>query len=107
MVKLWIEDVGGKVWVIDFLVYVNQLLLVKGVIEFFVFGGVYLLFMQCGFFYLCQWIVIGFVWCGLIEQLMVVVSFQGNWWVKQGGVELLWGSLIGLIGFNLVVISSW
>lgn len=106
MVKLRIEDPGGKVRVIDFSVYANQSLLAKGVTEFSAFGGIYSSPTQRGFSYSREWIATGFVRRGLTEQLTAAASFQGNRRVKQGGVELLWGSPVGLTGFNLAATSS-
>lgn len=106
MVKLRIEDAGGKVRFIDFSVYANQLLLAKGITEFAAFGGVYSRPTQRGFAYSRQWVGSGFVRRGLTEQVTAGVSFQGNARVKQAGAEVLWGSPIGLTGFNLTGSTS-
>ena len=100
-VKLRIEDASGKTRIVDFSVYANQSLLAKGITEFSLFGGVYAEPTQRGYAYSRNWNAAGYVRTGLTTQLTAGVNFQANRRTRQLGGEVLWGSPIGLTGFNL------
>lgn len=100
-VKLRIEEAGGKIRTVDFSVYANQSLLAKGVTEFSLFGGVYSAPTQRGFAYSREWNTAGFVRSGISEQLTAGMNFQANRRTRVVGAEVLWGSPVGLAGFNL------
>ena len=100
-VQLRVEDASGKVRLIDFSVYANQQLTAKGVTEFALFGGVSSTPSIRGFAYSHDWIATGFVRTGLTEQVTAGANFQANGRVAQAGIEVVWGSPLGLVGFNL------
>ena len=105
-VKLRVEDSSGKVRTIDFSVYANQSLLARGVTEFSAFGGVYSTPSRNGFSYSREWIGGGFVRTGLNEQLTAAINVQTNRQTRQIGAEILWGSPVGLTGFNLTASNN-
>ena len=100
-VRLQIEDETGKRRSIEFNLYSNRQLLEPGTTEFAAFGGVYAYPTRSGIHYSRAWSSSGFVRRGLSQQLTAGVNGQADASAQQLGTEMLLGSGLGLIGFDL------
>jgi len=100
-VRLQIEDETGKRRTIEFSAYSNRALLEPGLTEFSAFGGVYSQPTRAGIFYSRQWTSGGFVRRGLSQHVTAGVNFQADRQARQIGAEILFGSPLGLLGFDL------
>jgi len=100
-VRLQIEDAAGQKRNIDFSVYSNLALLEPGLTEFSGAAGVYASPTRGGIGYGRQWAATGFVRRGLSPQLTAGVNAQADSTAEQAGAEMLIGTDLGLIGFDL------
>ena len=100
-VRLLIEDEAGKQRVVDFNLYSNQQLLEPGATEFFGFAGVYSTPTSAGIRYGRAWAASGFVRKGIGQQFTAGANVQADASAQQVGGEFLFGSMLGLVGFQL------
>ena len=100
-VRLVVEDQAGQQRSIDFNLYSNRLLLQPGVTEFSAFAGVYTSPTSRGLAYSNDWAASGFVRKGLSQQVTAGAKMQADAKAQQVGGELLLGTSLGLIGFDL------
>lgn len=105
-VKLLIQDEAGKQRTIDFNLYSNRALLVPGVTEFSVLAGVYSNPTTAGVAYTRDWAASGFVRWGISQQFTAGLNMQADRDAQQIGGEMLLGTGIGLIGFDLAASRS-
>jgi outer membrane usher protein len=100
-VQLRIEDSTGKPRTIEFNLYSNRQLLGPGLSEFAGFAGVYASPGARGIAYSRKAAASGFVRRGLSQQFTAGANVQADRAAQQGGVELLFGSGLGLFGYDL------
>ena len=100
-VELQIEDQTGARRTLQFDLYSNRQLMDPGLTEFSAYAGVYAIPTLSGLDYSRQWTSAGFVRRGMSERLTAGVNYQADAKAQQVGTELLWGSPIGLVGFDL------
>lgn len=100
-VRLIIDDPTGKRRTIDFSVYSNLQLLDPGATEFSAFAGVYSDPGISGIDYSGKWTTSGFVRRGISQQFTTGLNVQADSRAQLVGGEALFGSAIGLIGFDL------
>ena len=100
-VKLRIRDETGKERLVEFNLYSNRQLLDAGLTEFSAFAGVYSNPTRTGLHYSRDWSVSGFFRRGFNQQLTAGANLQADAGAQQLGGEALFGTPIGLIGFDL------
>lgn len=100
-VRLIIDDPAGKRRTIDFSVYSNLQLLETGATEFSAFAGVYSRPGNSGIDYTGKWAASGFVRKGIGQQFTAGLNVQADSDAQVVGGEALFGSAVGLIGFDL------
>lgn len=100
-VQLRIEDDSGARRTIDFSLFSDRSLLEQGLTEFALNGGVLSRPTSAGLSYSGHVIASGFVRRGLTPQLTAGLNAQGDARAQQVGLELLFGSRLGLIGLDL------
>jgi outer membrane usher protein len=102
-VRLLIQDEAGKQRTIEFNLYSNRQLLEPGATEFSTFAGVYSEPTRSGIDYSRHWAAFGFVRKGITQQFSAGVNVQADAKAQQVGGEVLFGTDLGLIGFDLAV----
>ena len=100
-VRLNIQDEVGKIRTIEFNLYSNRELLEPGATEFSTFAGVYSRPTSQGIIYTGNWATAGFVRKGISQQLTAGANMQADARAQQVGGEVLFGTDLGLIGFDL------
>ena len=105
-VQLQIEDETGKRRVLTFDLYSNRELLDPGLTEFSAYAGVYAGPSRGGIRYSNDWTSAGFVRRGVTQRLTAGLNYQADARAQQAGTELLWGSPIGLVSFDLAASHS-
>lgn len=100
-VRLRIEDEAGKQRTIDFNLYSNRALIEPGITEFAAFAGVHSFPSRRGIHYSRDWASAGFIRRGLSSQVSAGANFAGDARAQQAGLEMLFGTPIGLVGFDL------
>lgn len=100
-VKLLIQDEAGKQRTVEFSMYSSRALLEPGVTEFSAFAGVYSRPTIAGIAYSGRMAASGFVRMGLSQQFTAGLNMQADGDAQQAGGEFLFGSDLGLIGFDL------
>lgn len=102
-IKLLIEDPTGRKKIIDFNFYSNRALLSPGATEFFVFAGVYSSPGRAGIHYSRDMLSSGFIRRGISQSLSAGLNFQADERTQQVGGEMVLGTALGLLGFDLAV----
>ena len=100
-VELQVEDPTGQRRRINFDLYYSRALLAQGLTEFSAFAGVYATPTARGIAYSHDVIASGFVRKGLSQKVTAGINFQADKLVKQAGFEVLYGTALGLAGFDL------
>lgn len=100
-VQLVIEDDSGVRRTIDFSLFSDRSLLEQGLTEFALNGGVLSRPTQAGLSYSGHAVASGFIRRGLTPQWTAGINAQSDARAQQAGLELLFGSRMGLIGLDL------
>lgn len=100
-VQLQVEDPTGQRRRINFDLYYSRALLAQGLTEFSGFAGVYATPTARGISYSNDVIASAFVRKGLSQKVTAGINFQADKLAQQAGVEVLFGSVLGLAGFDL------
>jgi outer membrane usher protein len=101
-VHLVITDASGAVENVNFSIFFDRQLLRPGLTEFGLFGGVASDIVDSGISYARpKPVFTGFFRYGLSEVLTAGANFQADGKVQMGGLNGLWGSPIGTLGFDI------